>query len=89
LRDVEREALALLDPEPKYHAGAVLSFCGQQESALKLLKRAIEQNYCSYSALRSDPLLAKLRGTPEFNQLLSAGRQCQERFLAEQKNSSQ
>jgi len=73
VREVEREAMAITDPEPKYFSGAILSFFGQNESALRLLKRAIEQNYCSYSALQTDPLLAKLRGTPEFNQLLSAG----------------
>ncbi len=83
VREVEREAMAITDPEPKYHSGAILSFFGQNESAFRVLKRAIEQNYCSYSALQSDPLLTKLRGTPEFNQLLSAGKECQNRFLAE------
>jgi len=36
--------------------------------------------------LQSDPLLAKLRGTPEFSQLLSAGKECQARYLAKANN---
>jgi len=36
-------------------------------------------------ATAGDPLLAKLRSTPEFDQLLSAGKQCQDRFLKERK----
>jgi len=86
VRNAEREAAAVTDPEPKYTTGAILSFCGQKESALRLLKSAIEQNYCSYSSLQSDPLLAKLRGTPEFSQLLSAGKECQARYLAKANN---
>jgi hypothetical protein len=48
-----------------------------------LLNSAIARNYCPYSALQSDPLLAKLRGTPEFSQLLSDAKECQKKFLAE------
>jgi TolB-like protein/predicted Ser/Thr protein kinase len=85
VREVEREAVAVTDPEPKYNSGAILSFCGQKESAFRLLKSAIEQNYCAYSALQRDPLLEKLRGTQEFKQLLAAAKECQNRFLAETK----
>src|SRR5258708_3440897 len=52
VRDAEREAAAVTGPEPKYTTGAILSFCGQKESALRLLESAIEQNYCSYSSLQ-------------------------------------
>jgi hypothetical protein len=75
--------LAEGDPEPQYFRGALMAFCGQKEIALRLLKTSIGRNYCAYSALQSDPLLAKLRGTPEFDQLLSAAKQCQDRFLQE------
>ena len=86
VRDAEREAAAVTDPEPKYTTAAIFSFCGQKESALRLLKSAIEQNYCSYSSLQSDPLLAKLRGTPEFSQLLAQSKECQGRYLAKTNN---
>jgi adenylate cyclase len=85
IREVERDVALVTDPEPKYTNGAILSFCGQKERALRLLKSAIEQNYCAYSALQRDPLLEKLRGTPEFKQLLAAAKECQNRFLAETK----
>ncbi|MGB9204040.1 MAG: protein kinase [Terriglobales bacterium] len=70
------------DPEPLYFQGSVMAFCGQKDDAVRLLRGAIEHNYCAYSALRSDPLLEKLRTTPEFNQLLSAAQQCQRKFVA-------
>jgi eukaryotic-like serine/threonine-protein kinase len=71
------------DPEPWYDEGAVLAYCGQKDAALRLLGSAIEHNYCAYTALQSDPLLVKLRGTPEFSKLLSAAKECQNRFLAQ------
>ncbi len=58
------------------------SYCGQKDAAVRLLRSAIEQNYCAYTALQTDPLLAKLRGTPEFSELLSAAKDCQNKFLA-------
>jgi hypothetical protein len=64
------------DPELLYYQGTILAFCGKKEAAVHLLKTAIESNYCAYSQLRSDPLLAKLRPTPEFDQLLTAAAEC-------------
>ena len=66
------------DPELIYYVGAILAFCGKKDAAVHLLKTAIESNYCSYSQLQLDPLIAKLRPTPEFNQLLTAAHACQE-----------
>jgi hypothetical protein len=60
-----------------------MAFCGEKDKALRLLKSAIEGKYCAYTALQKDPLLAPLRGTPEFTQLLSAAKQCHADFLAE------
>jgi serine/threonine protein kinase/Tfp pilus assembly protein PilF len=86
---IERAALAGVDAEPRYVFGTLLSYCGQKDAALRLLKSAIEHNYCAYTALQTDPLLVKLRGTPEFNGLLSAAKQCQNRFLAQRDRSPQ
>ena len=66
------------DPEPWYYQGSVFAFCGKKNAAIHMLQAAVEQNYCSYSALLSDPLLAKLRSTPEFDQVLTAAHQCRE-----------
>jgi hypothetical protein len=69
------------DPEASYHAGALIGYCGPKDAALRLLKRAVEQNYCAYQPLQSDPMLVKLRGAPEFSDLLLAAKQCQNRIL--------
>ena len=86
---VESAALAGVDPEPRYNFGALLSYCGQKDAALRLLKSTIEHNYCAYTALQTDPLLVKLRGTSEFSGLLSAAKECQNRFLAQRDQSPQ
>ena len=88
-RKMEADALAQLDSELRYITGALLSYCGQKEAAVRLLRRAIEQNYCAYTALQSDPMLVKLRGTPEFSELLSAAKECENRFLAERNKRSE
>ncbi len=75
-------ALMLLrDPEMKYFHASLLGYCGQGQAALDLLRSAIEQNYCSSSALQVDPLWASLREKPEFSELQSLANQCQSRFL--------
>jgi hypothetical protein len=81
VQQTETSTLAEPDPEGWYHEGSIVAYCGSNEVALRMLKSAIAQDYCSYSALRSDPLLAKLRGTPEFSELLSAAKECQNRYL--------
>ncbi len=74
------------DPETAYYyQGSVLAYAGKKEAAVHMLRIAIEQNYCSYSALENDPLLDKLRATPEFADLLKAARFCQEPLLAQGK----
>ena len=75
--------LADPDAENRYWDGALLATCGQKDLSLRLLKSSIEGRYCATTALQTDPLLASLRGTPEFTQLISASRQCQDKFLAE------
>ena len=70
------------DPELLYYQGSILSFAGKKNASLQLIKHAIEHDYCSLSQLRSDPLLANIRSTPEFSQLLSAAANCQKKYLA-------
>jgi hypothetical protein len=50
---------------------------------LRLLKSSIEGRYCVYDAMQKDPLMASLRSTPEYPQLLSAAQQCKQAFIAE------
>jgi tetratricopeptide (TPR) repeat protein len=76
--DTQASVLAEPDPEPWYYEGTVMAFCGKPAIALHMLTAAVEQNYCSYSALLSDPLLAKLRSSKEFDAVLTSAHQCQE-----------
>jgi hypothetical protein len=55
-----------------------LAYCGKKEAALHMLQTAVESNYCAYSDLLYDPLLASLRSHPKFNELLTAAHQCQQ-----------
>jgi hypothetical protein len=57
--------------------------CDNQGSGLNV-GGAIQANYCAYAALQADPLLAKLRASPQFGQLLSGAKECQRRFLPQQ-----
>jgi len=66
------------DPEPWYYQGSLFAFCGKKNAAIHMLQAAVEQNYCAYSALLSDPLLAKLRSSPEFDKVLTDAHQCRE-----------
>ena len=79
----EAGSVAEGDVEGWYLIGTMLSYCGQKDAALRLLRRAVGQNYCAYDALHTDPLLVKLRRRPEFSGLLSAAKECQNRFLAQ------
>ncbi len=65
------------DPENSYYQGSILAFDGKNVAALHMFTMAIEQNYCSYSNLLSDPLLSKLRSDPAFNKVLTAASDCQ------------
>lgn len=84
----ESSALNGTDSEGRYFVGRLLGYCGQRDAAVRLLKSAIAQNYCANTALQTDPLLSKLRGTPEMSELLSQAKNCQNQFLAQIGQSS-
>jgi len=78
VREAEASVMTEPDPEEWYHVGALLASCGQNDAALRLLKAAVQQNYCAYSALLGDPLLKGLRKETAFNAVLTAASTCQE-----------
>jgi hypothetical protein len=78
VRQEEASVMTEADPEAWYHVGDLLAYCGQNEAALRLLKAAVQQNYCAYSALLEDPLLKNLRKETAFNEVLTAASTCQE-----------
>jgi hypothetical protein len=77
VRESESSVMTEPDAEAWYHLGALIMYCGQKDSAVRLLRASIQQNYCAYEALQTDPLLLKLRGTPEFSEFRSLAKQCQ------------
>src|ERR1700690_2296773 len=70
------------DPETWYYQGAILAYCGKKQAALHMLESAVEQNYCAYSNLLSDPMLAKLRTDTAFDKVLTQAGTCQEAVRA-------
>ena len=73
------------DPEPKFiSASRAYLACGEAVAApvLRLLKRAVEQNYCAAEALDRIPGLAPLRSKPEFQQIRAQAQLCHEAFEA-------
>ncbi len=80
LRDAESSVMLEPDSEAWYHVGALMAYCGQNESALRLLKAAVQQNYCAYTALLDDPMLKNLRKETAFDVVLTASSNCQAVF---------
>jgi TolB-like protein len=77
VKETEASVMTEPDAEAWYHVGALMAACGQNEPALRLLKLAVQQNYCAYSALLDDPLLKALHKEAAFNEVLTAASNCQ------------
>ncbi len=82
-RETVAVRLADPDPEPRYVVAGDLVFCGQHDAAVQLLKGSIAGHFCAFPGLQNDSTWTKLRGTPEFADLLSSAKQCRDNFLAE------
>ena len=79
--DAETSSPSGPDPENSYYQGTVFAYAGKQEAAFHQLKTAIEQNYCAYSNLLSDPLLKALHSDRRFDELLTSAHACQQAVL--------
>ncbi len=82
-RQAEAAILTDPDPEPHYVIAQDFLFCGYKEIALEMIKNAIDNHFCAYSGLQNDSAWAKLRGTPEFAELVSTAKKCRDDFMAE------
>ncbi len=80
-RKMEATPMANRDPEPKFNTATLMSYCGHVDAALRLLRVAVEQGYCAYPAMETDPLLAKVREHPEYVAIRAAAIECQKKFL--------
>lgn len=67
-------------PELHFVDARYQSWAGQTEPALRLLRRAIANNYCSYPVMDSDPFLTNIRRLPEYKVVRQAGIACRENF---------
>ncbi len=79
-REIEAEVWRLRDSEPMYWMGSLVAYCGAADSALNLLRRAVEGNYCAHPAMDLDPLWDGVRSTREFAEIRSEAIACRERF---------
>lgn len=70
------------DPEVDYFFAGHLAYCGQTDAALRLLKIAIDRNYCSYSTVDKDPFFDGMRADPRFQKLRQAGMACHNDFVS-------
>jgi TolB-like protein len=77
VRDTESATMIEPDPEAWYHVAELMAACGQKEAALRLLKAAVQQNYCAHDALLDDPMLKDLRKETAFDEVLTATSNCQ------------
>jgi TolB-like protein len=88
-KEFEATSLAEPDPERRYANGTLLAYCCEKGAGIRVLNSAVTHNYCAYTTLKRDPLLAKVRETPEFAQLLSAAKACQDDFLSKRDRTRQ
>ena len=83
-RQAQNELLPEKDPELRYYQGTLLASCGEKQIAYDFLRKAVAGNYCARQALQSDPLLVKVRGDAEFQRIVQAAAECQQKFAAAQ-----
>jgi TolB-like protein len=83
-RQAQNELLPEKDPELRYYQGTLLASCGEKQIAYDFLRKAVAGNYCARQALQSDPLLVKVRGDAEFQRIVQAAAECQQKFDAAQ-----
>jgi len=69
------------DPETDYFAATHLAYCGETQAAIDLLSKAVAGQYCAVPAMDDDPMLASIRGTPQFKAVREVAAACQRSFV--------
>jgi hypothetical protein len=80
--DAESGAMSERDPENKYFAAGHLALAGYGDSALRLLRKAVEDNYLCHEAMDRDPLFESVRKTPDYAAIRAESIRRQKEFLA-------
>jgi len=79
LREFERDN-QLTDGEMLYKVAQGYAALGNKPDALRLLRKAVGQNFFCYPYFAGDPLLNSVRGEPEFSAFLESARKRHESF---------
>lgn len=80
--DVEAKAMADRDPENKYYTAGHLALAGYRDGALRLLRKAVEDNYLVHEAMDRDPLFESIRASREYAAIRAESIRRQKEFLA-------
>lgn len=78
----QKDLLPEQDSELKYYQGTILAQCGEKQIALEFLSKAVDENYCAYQALQTDPLLTGVRDDPQFTKIVREAGDCQNKVIA-------
>jgi TolB-like protein len=81
-RGADARDLELEDSEAFFHIGAMFANCGEIETAIALIRRSIDQNYCAPEAFERDFPIGMLRDHPEWDSLRRDSIACRDRFKA-------
>jgi serine/threonine protein kinase len=81
--ELSPDALSIPDPEVSYVLAFDYSYCGQNDIAIKLLRKSVAGAYCAATGLERDPGLAKLRTFPEYADILAEASRCRDTFLSQ------
>jgi eukaryotic-like serine/threonine-protein kinase len=75
-------AFADRDPENRYVAAVFLAYCGYRDAALRLLRRAVEDNYLCATAMDRNPIFDSIRKEPEFAAIREESLRREKEFVA-------
>ena len=75
-------ALGERDSENRYKMANFLAWCGYRDKALRLLRRAVEDNYLSVPAMDRNVLFDSIRKDPEFAAIREEAVRRQKEFVA-------
>ncbi len=78
----EAQSMADRDPENKFYSSGLLAFSGYRDAALRLLRKAVEDNYLCHPAMDNDPLFDSIRKDPEFAAIRAEAIRKQKEFVA-------
>jgi TolB-like protein len=78
----EAEALADYEAEIRHEKAEVLAAAGYGEAALRVLRKAVEDNYLCYPSMDRNPSFDAIRKTPEFAAIRAEAIRKQKEFLA-------